>query len=293
MEVIMNITDAKNIVVKYNENTSHSEKEDFMVVEALEYLINENHDPGDMMYLGGLYYEWRNFDLALKYYEMAAEYDYDVAYECLGYIWYYGRTGEKDYKKAFEYYNKAAERGNIVSKYKVADMYKNGYYVEKDYEKYKAIIEKAYEDVKDARNLFDPLPEIFTRLANIRAEEGDKEEALRLFEIARDFLSQRIQYNPFFGNLTIMKWLVIDMYKLTDVDMDDLKLYDLYEVLRRPCEVEVGIGSQKVKVKSELDEGAIAIEMNGKWFRNIDDFYRDAVVDGKRITDYGEMSIIY
>ena len=31
--------------------------------------------------------------------------------------------------------------GDMVAAYKVADMYKNGYYVEKDYEKYKLIIE--------------------------------------------------------------------------------------------------------------------------------------------------------
>ena len=27
----------------------------------------------------------------------------DEAYECLGYVWYYGRTGTKDYEKAEEF----------------------------------------------------------------------------------------------------------------------------------------------------------------------------------------------
>ena len=89
-----------------------------------------------MMYLGGYYYEQRQFDLALKYYEMAAECDYDKAYDGLAYIWYYGRTGTKDYKLAFEYFHKLMDKGNLVAMYKIADMYRNGYYVEKSTEKY-------------------------------------------------------------------------------------------------------------------------------------------------------------
>ena len=101
----------------------------------MNFLIEEEHNPRDMMYLGGYYYEIKNFDLALKYYEMAAAYDYDTAYECLGYIWYYGRTGTKDYKKAFEYFSKLMDKGHPIATYKVADMYRNGYYVERVQEK--------------------------------------------------------------------------------------------------------------------------------------------------------------
>ena len=39
---------------------------------------------------------------------------------------------EKDYKKAFHYFAKGAFDGHLVSLYKIGDMYKNGYYVEKD-----------------------------------------------------------------------------------------------------------------------------------------------------------------
>ena len=95
----------------------------------------------------------KRFDLALKYYEMAASYDYDEAYECLGYIWYYGRTGERDYKKAFEYFSKMMNKGHLVASYKVADMYKNGYYVEKNMETYKKIIE-FNEDYFDFYDLY-------------------------------------------------------------------------------------------------------------------------------------------
>ena len=92
-----------------------SEEERFSYTEALKFLIEEFHDPKDMMYLGEYYYELREFDLALKYYEMAASFDFDDAYECLGYVWYYGRTGTVDYEKAFNYFSKLMEKGNPVS----------------------------------------------------------------------------------------------------------------------------------------------------------------------------------
>ena len=110
--------------------------------------------------------------------------------------------------------------GDTVAAYKVADMYKNGFFVEKDYEKYKSIIEELYPTVRKASMLWEPLPEVFTRLAAIRAEEGRTDEALDLYDRARDFLSQRIRCGSFFGDLSIMKWMIESIYKLREFDPD-------------------------------------------------------------------------
>lgn len=190
-----------------------------------------------MMSLGGYYYEQRQFDLALKYYDLAAEYYYPEAYSCLGYVWYYGRTGQRDYEKAFKYFSLAKETGDLQAAYKIADMYKNGYFVEQDYEKYKEIIEELYPQVEYAEYLGDPLPEIFTRLARIRTEEGKKEEAVDLYLRAKDFQAERISYNAFFGDLNIMMWLIDDLYKLVEFDRSDFDFYDMYYLLTGPCKI--------------------------------------------------------
>lgn len=144
----MTVKEARKIAKNFAGSTQKMTEEDFFEFsEAMDFLITEEHKPQDMMYLGGVYYEMRRFDLALKYYEMAAAYDYDEAYECLGYIWYYGRTGEKDYKKAFEYFSKMMDKGNLVAAYKVADMYKNGYYVKQNQVMYEKIIEDLYYEM--------------------------------------------------------------------------------------------------------------------------------------------------
>ena len=218
----MTILEAKRIREEYFDKTNPSEEDRFLYseAEAVRFLIEETKNDNYMVELGGMYYEQQYFDLALKYYEMAAEYNNLYAISNLGYVWYYGRTGERNYEKAFYYFDRARQMGDMVAAYKVADMYKNGYYVEQDYEKYKAAIEELYPKVKDARRLNAPLPEIFTRLARIRTEEGNTREALRLYLIARDFLSQRIRFHPFFGDLNIMKWMIEDIYKLRAFDRE-------------------------------------------------------------------------
>ena len=284
----MTVKEARQIVMSFDDSGKPSDEEVFVYTEALKFLIDEEHDPGTMMQLGGYYYEIKRFDLALKYYEMAASYDYDPAYECLGYIWYYGRTGEKDYKKAFEYFSKMMAKGDPVATYKVADMYKNGYYVEKDQKKYEQIIEDLYPKVKGMTNLFAPVPEVFTRLARIRSSQGNTEEAVNLYLFAKRFLAQRIRANAFFGNLSIMKWLIDDLYKLIEFDKDTFDFYDLYYLLKEPHKVTFLYGDEEQKLESVLEGGECTVCFNGKWFHNIDDFFMDAVLDDFKLTTISE-----
>ena len=280
----MTVQEAEQIVRSFDENRKATEEDVFMFTEALGFLIEERHDPADMMYLGGYYYEMKKFDLALKYYEMAATYDYDPAYECLGYIWYYGRTGARDYKKAFEYFSKLMDKGEPVATYKVADMYRNGYYVEKDQKEYEEIIENLYPKVRDLRDVFAPVPEVFTRLARIRVSQGRKDDAVDLYLYAKDFLAQRIKYNAFFGNLNIMKWLIDDLYELIDFDEGFFDFFDLYYLLKRPNKITFFLGEREHSVESVLEGGECAVCFDGKWFHSRDDFFRDACVDDVKLT---------
>ena len=284
----MTINEAKNNLREIRFLDNITSDDEFLYIESLEFLIKETNDPEYMMDLGGYYYEKQEFDLALKYYDMAALKDYDPAFECLGYIWYYGRTGVKDYKKAYENFEKAMKNGNIIATYKIADMYRNGYYVEKDLNKYKEIIEDLYPKVKDMDDVFAPIPEIYTRLAKIRIEENKNEEALSLLEDARRILEKRIHFNGFFGNLTIMKWLIIDLYKVKKFDNENFGLYDLFYLLNEPHTVRFTFINKKYEIESIEEEGNIVIKFNDKWYRDIDEFFKKANIDGDRL-----INIIY
>ena len=87
--------------------------------------------------LGVLYYGGRvggkpDYVNARKYYEVADRLGYTLASENLGYIFYYGFGTEIDYAKAYMYFTKAALTGRYEATYKLGDMFRNGYYVEKN-----------------------------------------------------------------------------------------------------------------------------------------------------------------
>ena len=82
----MTVSEAEKLLKSAYTNGNLTEEDKFELTEALTLLIEETHDPEYMMNLGGIYYEDGQFDLALKYYEMAVGYDYNTANECLGYI---------------------------------------------------------------------------------------------------------------------------------------------------------------------------------------------------------------
>ena len=285
----MTHSQAEKIRRAFYDKPNPDEDDLFLFTEAMEFLIAETHEAKYMTELGGEYYSERRFDLAEKYYRMAAELGDIYACSGMGYIYYYGRLGEPDYEKAFEYYSKAAEKGDLQCAYKIADMYRNGYYVAKNEEKYKEIIEALYPKVKDAVNLGAPLPEIFSRLGKIRAEEGKKDEALDLFWIARDFLAQRIRYNPFFGNLTIMKFLIRDIYSLTDFDPWNFSLYDLYWLMREPKKVRFFYEGEEHRVESMVEDGQCVLCLDGEhWFRTVDDFFLKAELSRRLLVTLGD-----
>ena len=279
----MTIREAEKNIEDFYDISNPNEDEIFIWIESLKLMIEKTNEPKYMMELGGYYYEIQSFDLALKYYEMAAMKDYVSAYECLGYIWYYGRTGKKDYKKAFEYYEKAMKKGHLVATYKVADMYRNGYYVEKDFDKYKKIIEDLYPKVKDLKNVFEPIPEVFTRLAKIRMEENKNDDAKILLLKAKDVLAERISINPFFGNFTIMKWLIKDLYKVKSFDSNDFDFFDLYYVLEKPTLLTFESYEETYEVESEIEDGELVVRFNDKWFRTVDDFIQKSEIDGEKL----------
>ena len=280
----MTISEAKTIVDRFNRNNgNYTEDEFFIYTEAAGFLIRETQDPIIMLNLGGHYYSLKNYDLALKYYSMASERGYDEADVCLSYIWYYGRTGTVDYEKAFHYFSKAGL--NPVAQYKIADMYHFGYYVEKDDAKYKEIIEQLYKVYRRTNYVEDPLPELCTRLAGIREEEGNIPEAIRLLREGKSMLSSRIGYQPFFGNYSIMRGLIQELYRLIPLDKSNFDLYDLYELFKEPVTVSFSYkGTLYTIASSKEDDGSVAVCFAGKWYRSIGDMLMQAKLDGYKIT---------
>lgn len=280
----MTIKEAERIVRDYEYKSVLTPDEEFLLTEAMEFMIDKTRNPRWMVRLGSYYYEHKNFDLALKYYEMADSYGDKWAPEGLGYIWYYGRTGEKDYEKAFKYYSKAAKNGFLRSEMKVADMYKNGYYVEKDYDKYCNMIEKLYK--KSIKRFgSDEQCDLSVRLARIRKEQGRTDEAIDLFCNAKSLLIRELSIDPFFGDLNVMKWLTEDMYQIREFDRADFDLYDLYYLLREPVTVGFKYNDKDYTVEAVREPESIAVHFGDKWYKDVSEFFLKAELDGKRLPE--------
>lgn len=289
----LTIEKAQQILDDYYDLTQPTYEDDIQLINALEYLIRETNNPEYMVELGGWYYGQKQFDLAEEYYLMAAKLDYNNAYECLGYIYYYGRVGQPDYEKALHYYKLASDQGNLVAAYKLADMYKNGYYVQKDYPKYVQIIKSLYPLLQGATNTFDPVPEIYSRLAKIYVEEGNEDQAIQLLLIAKEFQSQRLIYSQFFGDLTIMKYIVNDLYSLIQFDPDYMDLFDLYYALQKPCKVAIEILGEDHIIEAKYEDGLFFICMDDKNYEDVDQFFLKAKINGEPIsTQYVNVNYI-
>ncbi len=280
----MTIQEAKIICEQFGRNNGHyTEEEFFLYTEAAGMLILETNDPEYMCDLGGYYYEQKYYDLALKYYEMASDLGDEAATVNLGYIWYYGRTGTVDYEKAFRYFTLAGD--NAVARYKIGDMYHNGYYVEKDEAKYQEIIESLYKAYHGTNYVEDPLPEICVRLAGIREREGDTEEAIRLLCEGKSMLSSRIGFNPFFGNFTIMQEIISTLYRLIPIDKKNIDIFDLYELMKAPVRIGFTYQGETYIIESKKEaDGTIAICYEGKWYRDVTDMLMKAEIDGELLT---------
>ncbi|MCR5375178.1 MAG: hypothetical protein K6E71_00290 [Lachnospiraceae bacterium] len=286
----MIISDALKFEREYWDNTERTEDDEFMFTEALGTLIAETKNPKYMCELAWHYCEKKRFDLEIKYLEMAAECGYGPAYEELGYMWYYGQHGEKDYAKAFEYYTKGAQpdrfgnKGSLWCKYKLADMYRYGCAVQKDEGRYCAMIEEAYREVQNPKLLNDPYPEICLRLAGIRSEQGEIEEAVFLLLNAKDFMAERLSYEPFWGHIEVMGRIVRFLYKLIPFDEEDTDFYDMFYLTQTPGRYEMTRAGETVTIEVTEENGERAIGYDGKFFRSFEDFCSKAEHNGKRFT---------
>lgn len=106
------------------------------IVELLQMEIEGGNDDA-MNTLGALYYDGKrgfeqSYEQAIRCYTMASELGNQLATENLGYCYYYGRAGEPDYEKAFHCFAQGAFAGQLVSLYKIGDMYRGGLYVRKN-----------------------------------------------------------------------------------------------------------------------------------------------------------------
>ena len=280
----MTIHEAIDIYNEYQDKSYLTKEEEKAFLDAILFLIEETQDPYFMTYYGGYFYEKRDFKTAKKYYEMAAKKKYPSAYLCLGYIYYYGRVGEPDYDKAFKYYKLASDCDIDEAAYKLADMYKNGYGVQQSYETYVSIIEDLYDKYNHYK--LDPASRVgvLTRMARIRKQEGNNDEAIKIFTLAKNIIvDERFSVNPFFGDINVIKWITQDIYSLKEFDYNSFDLFDVFYLLDKVHEISFKCDGKEITIQIDKKEEGYKITCMGKGYASYEEFLNKATLDGEAI----------
>lgn len=169
------------------------------IIDLLKLEIENGNDDA-MNDLGAMYYDGtgckQSFEKAVYYYNMAAQHGNRQAQENLGYCYYYGRNMPVDYEKAFHYFALGAFDGHLISLYKIADMYANGYYVEKNEKEAFAIYMRCMDTMTDeaAKVVAGP---VYLRLGKAflygKGTEENAETALICYQKAEVFLYDMVK----------------------------------------------------------------------------------------------------
>lgn len=143
--------------------------------------------------LGALYYRGelveQDYVKAAELYEMAADRGCQQSIINLGYIYEYGRTGERNLEKAFHYYAFAAALGSSSeATYKLGDMYSRGISGEPDLPKAKALWDRSFELAHSITERAQPAIRLARLLIDPQATEAgiefDPLQALSLYQQA-------------------------------------------------------------------------------------------------------------
>ncbi len=280
----MKIEEAFEIYNKYQDKSYLSKSEEDEFLNALLQIIETTKDPYFMTYYGGYFYEQKDFETAKKYYEMAADKKYPPAYMCLGYIYYYGRVGEPDYKKAFKYYKLASDCEMDEATYKLADIYKNGFGVEQNYDKFVEIIESLYDKYNHFK--LDPASRVgvLTRMARIRKEEGNFEEAIKIFLYAKDIIvNERLPRCPFFGDISVLKFITQDIYAMKEFDNNNFDLFDVFYLVDKVSTVSFEYKEKQIEIQIEHDGEMNKIKCLGREYPSYEDFLSKATLDNEAL----------
>ena len=95
--------------------------------------LAEQGDAWAQKILGATYLKWRNYAEALRWYRMAADQGDSVAQYSLAQMYDFGRGVPADYAEAARWYQMAAERGHIYAQFNLGVMCSEGTGVPADY----------------------------------------------------------------------------------------------------------------------------------------------------------------
>ena len=284
--------------VEHPSKKTFTEEEEFQIQELAKFIFEHEKSGNYASYLASEFIGHNKLDLALNYYELAIQYGYLPAYKFAGDLYYEGNLSSgKDLKKAFDYYVMATKTKKIgdgswenpytdvhnEAKMVLANMYKNGIYVEKDYEKYKDLINEVYKEVKDDDSDNEIKCDVFEEKANISLYENNLESSLNFLIDAAcccmDFYFQTFLIEQLYR----LDELTNKTYEIMEIDINDIDFPDIFYLLKKPCKIKFTLNDKEHYIESLIEKGSIVINSENQWFRDAEEMVDRAVIDGEEL----------
>ena len=258
--------------------------DEFMFEEASAFLLsNGDRDSRVIAYnLAAYYFEHGEYELALKYFTIAeAEGDsLGLSAYYIGMIHYYGLVGSPDYEKAFQCFSKG-EGMNSLSRVMLAVMYRDGRGVKRDLIQYSSMMESMYDEAMAGYGQTVARPYIFFHTAEIMKMAKAVPQAVAMYKKAWEEWENAAFMRLAADALPLMGAIVRGLYSVSKRDEEHPCLFDLYDILTRPSQVEFVYREQPYQIISH-DEGTfVSVEFNGRWFTSVDQFLTKAYLDDR------------
>jgi hypothetical protein len=287
----MTVLEAKEKIAKYCANPLRMNEEDCFILNELCKFVYE--ETGDTTYLI-VTSSKRITDP--KYLEKIYLLSIENGQECncylLANLYASGRLGSFDYEKAYEYYLRAAKTKkqgsgktmddsvtdyHNTAKLKLAEMYKNGLYVKKDYDRYKKIVNEVYEEIRELEWYDYRYEELFAK-AKLELEEGNSEEGLEILYLAREELWRLLKYIQERSEYEFLDEMNSCLYRCQEIDYTEIGPEDITELLKKPLTISFLYDDIFYKIRSYKDGEDMVIEFEGDLYRDSIDFIMKARV---------------
>ena len=290
----MEKSEALKIINEFYEILSPTEKQRYKYIEALKCLSEKKYLFAMLEYGNAMAY-YGNYELAKKYYSMVIELDHNArnpfsessfANVALGDLYKNNYICSNHYELAYQHYLAASTYGNDLAKERIADMYRMGIYVKKDYKKYVEIITELYN--KNADKGYCDLS-LCQKMAEIKYEKKDYEgckKIVKIFEIGSGFSA----INMFSIRSDIKSIIGIHKlkYKLGMIDETEFDIFSISALVEKYNQFSFKYHNKRHILKYNKFDRINSYEFMGTKYKTLTDFVLKAKIQDKTILEVME-----
>lgn len=287
----MTIEEAKTKIENFYEILSPSDEQISEHVDNLRFLATKK-DLFAVREYGNAMTFYGRYDIAEKCYNLVIETDPNgnrelsnstFAHVELGDLYLNNFIGNKNYGKAYEHYLISASRGNDLAKERIAEMYRVGIFVEKNYNKYVEIITEEFAKCKSEGRVEIDLYLKMAQIKYLRKDYKGCEDIVKIFELGSGFGAINIfsVANDIKNLIEIHKL----QYRLGLINENQFDIFSIEALTKKFKKFSFKYRNKKYELKCCKCNAGNCYEFNGERFTTLTEFILKAKIHNETILE--------